>query len=209
LTRSGTALEAAGRLPVDLAFGIQRQLQTDRGALAQGGLGALSGAAQANRFIEPTFIRPSQTTDPGRAGTEFQFLGGLPGGDVASQLATLFGNQGQNVAQGALSRIGAQQAHTGQILGLAGNVAKGFAASSDPRLKTNVVKVSTFRDLNVYQWDWVPEATNTVKKMPTVGFMATEVEVLYPHHVGEVDGFQIINYPPLLDELDRKFSEAA
>jgi len=43
-----------------------------------------------------------------------------------------------------------------------------------------------------------------IEKCGTIGFMADEVEKLYPQHVNEYWGLMVIDYPALLDELDGK-----
>lgn len=119
----------------------------------------------------------------------------------AASIANLFAQQGQNTASGILTDAQAQSAGIGQLFGAGASILGAFL--SDPRLKTNVEQVSQILDLGVYQWDWVEGFPETLAaRLPTIGFMATEVAEKYPQHVGNYYGFKTINYPALLDELD-------
>lgn len=228
LTRSGGALEAAADLPTDLAFQIQNQLAGRRGEAAQLGLGAAGTAIAGRRqpqFIGagvqgPTFVGAPQAAPAGVSGQQFGFMEQLLGGDVASQIAQLLAQQGQNLASGTLAAQQAKAAEFSQgvrLLTDAGGffsgggsggqaVAAGASFFSDPRLKENVEKITDIGDLGVYQWDWIPEVRDTlVQDCINYGFMADEVSEKYPQHVHEFGGFDVIDYGPLLDDLSAKY----
>lgn len=111
---------------------------------------------------------------------------------------------GQAQAQGIL---GSAQAQAGFTQGV-GNLLGSFLALSDPRLKTNIVKVGQINDLGIYQWDWIPEVEGMmVADTSTLGFMADEVEEKYPEYVAEFGGFRCIAYAPLINLLEHNVDE--
>ncbi len=73
----------------------------------------------------------------------------------------------------------------GKVSGLVSSVAGLF---SDIRLKTDIKKIGKKNGLNIYEYRY--------KNMPQkfIGYMAHEVEKLYPHAVGEVGGYKTVNY---------------
>ena len=76
-------------------------------------------------------------------------------------------------------------------LSKAGKVANliGTAMSfSDKRLKKNIKKVGRKNGLNIYEFEylWSPDKY--------VGYIAQEVEKLFPKAVGEIKGFKYVNY---------------
>lgn len=126
-------------------------------------------------------------------------LGAQKSGNVGASLT----QQGQNTSSGILADAQAKNAGISNAINLASSAAMAF---SDPRLKTNVVRVSELGDLGVYQWDWIEEAKDTsIYTQPTLGFMADEVADKYPEFAGTVCGWKAILYNPLLDHLEDKF----
>ena len=124
------------------------------------------------------------------------------GAQQASGLAGIFGQQGENVGSGIIGDAQAAGGAFGNILG----AITSFLPFSDPRLKENVGKISEVGDLNIYQWDWIPELAGTgIDETSNIGFMADEVEEKYPEFVGEYKGLKYINYGYLLDRLREKF----
>ena len=81
-------------------------------------------------------------------------------------------------SQGTLGKIG-------QVAGTAAKIAGLF---SDERLKKNIKKIGEQKGLNVYEYEylWSPQKW--------VGYMAQEVEKLFPDAVGESMGFKTVNY---------------
>ncbi len=76
---------------------------------------------------------------------------------------------------------------------------------SDDTLKENIEEIGVVCDLKLVQWDWISETEGTViKDFTTIGFMADEVKDKYPQHVYDMEGFLIIDYPGLMNELDSK-----
>ena len=76
----------------------------------------------------------------------------------------------------------------GDIGQIAGLVNAGITMFSDKRLKKNIEKIGKYKDLNVYAYEylWSP--------IKFVGFIAQEVQKLYPEAVGEQDGYKTVNY---------------
>ena len=72
---------------------------------------------------------------------------------------------------------------------------------SDPRLKENIRKVDKIGPLDLVQWDWSKEAKPIVKDMPTHGFLSTQVKEHYPEFVHQYGGFDVIDYPNLIEHL--------
>jgi hypothetical protein len=179
LTRSGAALEEIAGVPTDLAFQIENLLSGRQRDIA--GMG-LSAAAQS-------------------AGAE---------GGLSTQLANILTGIGQTQAGGVLGAAqatasgilgGAQAEQQGlqNLLNIGGTLAMAF---SDPRLKENILIIGKAGPLDVVTWDWKPEFEGTiVNNFDTVGFLSTQVREHYPHHVTEVGGFDVIDYPALHEEL--------
>lgn len=175
LTRSGTALQEAARVPTDLGFQIEQLLTGRSQDLAYKGQNA---AAQLGSF-----------------------------GDSASGgIAGLSQNTGQGFANGQLADQQARQQGFSNVVGAAATIGSIFF--SDPSLKENVEEISKIGPLGVYQWDWKKSTEGTLLDgCGTVGFMADEVEALYPQFVFNFGGFMMIDYPALLDHLDEKSAE--
>ena len=74
---------------------------------------------------------------------------------------------------------------------------------SDRRLKQNIREIAEIGGLKVYEWDWVPEADDTIITLCNpVGFMADEVKELYPQHVYKFGSFDVLDYESILAELE-------
>lgn len=87
--------------------------------------------------------------------------------------------------------IGAEEGGVSKAGKIAGLVSSGMQLASmfsDRRLKKNITKVGEEKGLNVYEYEylWSP------KKW--VGYMADEVEKIYPEAISESMGYKIINY---------------
>lgn len=86
--------------------------------------------------------------------------------------------------------------------GLGKAIGFGLSLFSDPRLKTNVVKVGEFEDgLGVYEYDYLPVSQELAAYAPPGrqrGVMADQVAKLRPWALGpEIAGFQTVNYGAL------------
>lgn len=179
-----------------------------RGQLAAGGLTRSGTAIEAAAGI-PTDIglmieqlltgRSSQLATSGQnAASNLGSLGAQSSGAIGGA----FAQQGLNTGSGILTDAAADAAFQQQLINAGLSAAAIF---SDPRLKENVEQISSIQDLNIYQWDWIEAAQDTmIAGCPTIGFMADEVEEKYPQHVGEFAGFKVIDYKALLDELEMK-----
>lgn len=167
-----------------------------QGQLAAGGLTRSGTALQKAAAIPTDLAFQIENMLSGRQqGLAQQGLG------AAGASAGIFGQQGENVSAGILSDAQAQAAGLSQL----GNIGSSLFFS-DPRLKINTEKVSDIGDLSVYQWDWIPEAEGTVIwNNNTVGFMADEVKEKYPDRVEEVNGWMMIDYHGLCNDLRGKY----
>jgi len=126
---------------------------------------------------------------------------GQLGAGASGGIADLLRQQGVSGAAGVLTGAQEQAAGLGNLFDLGSTIGSIFF--SDPALKENIRHVGEVCDLNVYEWDWIEGAKGTIiEKCSTVGFMADEVEILYPEHVDEFCGFMVIDYPALLDDLE-------
>lgn len=87
---------------------------------------------------------------------------------------------------GGLARdVGGFVGASGGIAGIASSIGSFF---SDERLKKNIKKVGEKNGLNLYEYEylWSPQKF--------IGYIAQEVEKLYPKAVKEVKGFKSVNY---------------
>lgn len=178
-----------------------------RGQLGAGGL-TRSGTAIEEAAGIPTDIglmierlltgRSSQLAGQGQgAAVNLGQFGAQSSGAIGQSLA----QQGQTTASGLLSDQQASAQATQNLINT--GVAAAAIFFSDTRLKKNVEQISEIHDLGIYQWDWIDAAQGTmIAGCQTIGFMADEVEALYPHHVSEFAGFKVIDYEALLDELE-------
>ena len=93
--------------------------------------------------------------------------------------------QGANAqAAGQVGAANAQSQGTNNLLNLAALI-----YSSDRRLKTGIVKIGESKGLGVYRfrYTFAPESE-------VIGYMADEVEALYPDAVLEIGGYKAVNY---------------
>lgn len=119
----------------------------------------------------------------------------------ANSIASGFRNIGQLRAQSELSAGQSKAQQASNFLQTAGNIGKIFF--SDPRLKENIQEIGEVNGLKIYQWDWIPAFKAVFPdNKTTIGFMSDEVKQKYSHHVSTFGGFDIIDYPNLLDELE-------
>lgn len=205
LTRSGTALQEAARIPTGLALDLERQLfgrsqnlvnlgqQTgvqlgQFGANAAGGIANLFGGS--GQAIAGGIIGDAQAKQRRDQQLLATLTGGLKGGIGVGREFGLFNESLPAGAQGPTQ------------LNTVGKVLSGFGFFSDPSLKENVEELGEMFDLKVYKWDWVKAAKGTIiESCMNVGFMADEVKGKYPHHVSKFCEFLVIDYPGLIREL--------
>lgn len=191
LTRSGTALEEAARVPTELGFQIEQLLSGRGQSIVASGQNA---AARTGAF--------GSNAASGIAGLHQNTGQSNASGILADQQAAA--QRGSNLGTLAGAGIGGVfGGFGGAKIGAGIGNAVGSIFFSDPSLKKNVEEVGNLDNLSVYQWDWIDETKGTmIEGCGTIGFMADEVKDKYPHHVYEYGGFMVIDYPSLLDELD-------
>lgn len=172
LTRSGTALEAAGRLPVDIGLQIENLLSGRQTNLAGAGQNA---AANLGSF----------------------------GAQSSGNIAELLQGSGQAGSAGILTDAQTSAAGGQNILNAAATIGSIFF--SDPNLKENVEQIGQIGKLPLVQWDWLPEAKtiSLIAEGMTIGFLTTDVKQHFPQHVYTYCGFDCIDYPNLLEDLQR------
>jgi len=178
LTRSGAAIKELSAVPQDIGLFIEQLISGRQTDLFKTGLGA--------------------TLD----------LGGL-GIQGASAQAGVAGGQAQRSFQAGQNEAARSSDLFGGLIGAGGSVLGGLASSgffnSDPWLKENREIIGKIGELNLYQWDWIPEIANTfIGKFPTIGFMADEVKKLYPQFVKSLHGFDAVHYSNLLNHIERE-----
>lgn len=105
-------------------------------------------------------------------------------GALAQAFNVASGGQGLGFLPGTSQSQGREDSYDGMFDGAGGMM----AFLSDRRLKTNIEKVGEKIGLPLYEFEylWSPQKF--------IGFMADEVEKLYPDAVGEVDGFKYVDY---------------
>jgi hypothetical protein len=131
-------------------------------------------------------------------------LGSL-GQSTSGAIANLFANQGNNLSSGIITDAQADAQATQNFMETATTLASVFF--SDPSIKTNIKVIDVVHtdrgDLDLCDWDWIDAANDTIiKDFGTTGFMADQVEKLYPEHVAEYCGFKVINYSALIQDLE-------
>lgn len=202
LTRSGTALQEAANLPVDLAFAIESLLSgrqqnlvgLGRGAVTEvNQLGSARAANVANLQVGIGQAQASGVLADAQADTAAvqSLFDAIVGSNISgSGPPSSFSGGGGGAAAGGAASSG-------------GGIASAFSSFfSDPRLKQNVEKIGEINKLNLYQWDWLPETDGTIiEKLPTMGFLTTEVKEHYSEFVFEFGGFEAIMYEDLLNKL--------
>lgn len=197
LTRSGTGVSEIAGVPTDIGLAIENQIFNRRTERARDIFGRSKDIFGAKGdILNKVFAQ----TEQGRgAATDL----GTIGASSADAVAQLLQLTGQDQASAILAGQQAESSGAQNLLNTA--VSVGSLFFSDPTLKENVEQIGTVCDLNLYQWDWVPETEGTIiTACMNIGFMADEVEVIYPEFVMEFAGLKVIDYHKLLDRLDTK-----
>jgi len=104
--------------------------------------------------------------------------GGIPTTDVASLIGQGYQNQ--------MGQYGQQMQNYQNTMG--GLFGLGAALISDVRLKTDIQKIGEANGLNVYEYKYLWSG------IPQVGYMAQEVEAIYPDAVVQVGDYKAVNY---------------
>lgn len=191
----------------------EERLRAVRGQLGASGLTRSGNALQDIAAVPQdiglqieNLLNNRQTTLTGSGLNAASGLGAL-GAQNSQAIGSALSQQGQNTASGILADQQAS-AQASQNL-LSTGVAAAAMFFSDPRLKENVEQIAELGDLGIYQWDWIAKTEGTIiADCQTIGFMADEVAEKYPHLVTEFSGYDVINYPALLDELEAKLERA-
>ena len=178
---------------------VEERTGAVEGQLAAGGL-TRSGTAIAEAASIPTDIGLAlESLLTGRS-QDLAFGAQGAGATTSTNIANLLSRQGQDVASGILTDAQARAAGGQNLVNVATTAAGIFF--SDPALKENIEIISQIGNLDLCQWDWIPETKGTmIEKYGTMGFMADEVKEKYPQHVSDFCGFMVIDYPSILDEL--------
>jgi hypothetical protein len=180
LTRSGAAITEGAAIPTDLAMQIEQMLSGRQSNLAGMGLNAATQGASAG-------------------GNLFNQLTSSMNTGLQNQMSGITGAAGAT-ASGILGGAQSQAAGMQNLLNLGGVL--GAAAISDPRLKENIVKVGEIAGLGIYEWDYIDEVKDSSLAVMKSGFMADEVKDVYPQHVVEFAGYDLIDYKSLLNEIE-------
>ena len=173
--------------------------------LSAGGLTRSGAGLEAMAQIPAELALQLESLLSGRK-TSLANMGLSAGGGVAN----MYSEQGQNVSSGIITDAEAAASRFGNVANLASGI-----LFSDERLKENIVEISKIGDLKVVEWDWIPQADNTIiAGCPTVGFLAQDVRDKHPEFVGEYSGWLFVDYDGLMHKLqsdlnDKIASEAA
>lgn len=167
----------------------QRGLQ---GQLSAGGLTRSGTALESAANIPTELALQLEQLLTGRS----QQLAGQ-GLGAGGSIANLFSQQGVAAGSGIVTDAQSKAAGLGQVAKIASGI-----FFSDPRLKINVVQIGELGGLPLVEWDWIPQAVGTIIwDCPRVGFMADDVEKIYPEFVGEFGGWKSIDYNGLRERL--------
>lgn len=72
---------------------------------------------------------------------------------------------------------------------------------SDICLKENITKIGKIKDLNIYRWNWKKGFEKMIGKTPNIGFIAQEVQKIYPSMVIKNEkGYLMIKYKELFEK---------
>jgi len=133
-----------------------------------------------------------------------QYSQGMSMQDIQRQLAEKMGYGAQ--AASILGQTPPEQTYNPsfleQLMGLVSKVAPQVAGAattsmlSDMRLKDNITDTGKrYKGLKIYTWNWKKWVSDTIKKNPTIGFIAQEVQKVKPEAIKVTpDGYLSINY---------------
>lgn len=201
---SGQAINALGRTDTAGALVKAREMARLRSLTNQQKMGMVADAAKFGAGLgEGTVGMPGQSLQSGVIGSDVatQSTGALTAGSGIPLAGLELASQGQGqIFTGSKSaQASAQNAATqaaandGGIGGIVGTVAGGLISKlpmfSDRRLKQNITRLGTRPDgINVYAFNYVWDAELRY------GYMADEVERVYPSAVSEVGGYKMVDY---------------
>lgn len=196
LTRSGAAMTEMAQLSTQTGLDIESMLYGRSRDLAGMGLNATHGTAGAGQNAANNISNAHLT----QAGHELQQTLAEMGFAHASSENAL--NRDFQAEQSALDRQFRTNAYNDANKDTASDwVSLGLMAAfafSDRELKENVRKVGEAKGLGVYEWEWIEEAPDFVKEQPKMGFMADEVEEVYPQFVREIGSYKAVDYQGIM-----------
>lgn len=213
----GPEQEAAQIARIEQSPLFQAQVRQGEEAMLQGA-SATGGLRGGNIQAALAQFRPGMLQQ--QIDLQFERLGGLTalgqrtaaaqagaGMGLGEAIAGLQGDIGASRAGRAMAEQQAQGRFQGGLFNLAGQALpslgrmfggssgpqplgnQGGAGFSDIRLKENIKKIGTRPDgLGVYEFDYIWGGGRNI------GLMAQEVNEVYPHAVGVVDGYLTVNY---------------
>lgn len=192
MLNSGARSQAIADDLTDFSLGIEGLLNQRQGGLMDAGMrtaGGLAGFGQQNAaIIGDLESRIGQSKASSILGQQQQRM------QSQNQLLSTLGGIGGGALMGAGGMMGGLGAAGGAGLGL---------LFSDSRLKENIQKTGSVGPLNLYRWDWVPELDALgIKPTMKQGFLAEEVEAVFPEFVHPVGRFKAVDYQGVIDRLE-------
>jgi len=172
LTRSGTALTEAARVPTDLGLMLEQMLNSRQSSLMNTGLNAATGLGQMGQQNSANIGNMLSAS----------------GNAVSSGIIT----DAQAKAQGQQNML-----NTAATIG---SMFMGFS-DPRLKINVEPVADIKGLNVYQWDWAPETKGS-LVEGCATIGFMADEVQEKYPQHIHEFGGFMVVDYPALLDELE-------
>lgn len=123
---------------------------------------------------------------------------------IANQMAGIGQTQAQGLIGAAQSQQAGNQAGMGNMMGIANLGMQAYSMFSDSRLKNDITKVSETSQpgISFYKWKWSDSAKVKGLSGDDSGYLAHEVELVWPELVTEQDGFKKINKKAVEERLN-------
>lgn len=165
--------------------------------------GGLRGGNQQQAF-QDIAIQQNLAQNNALAGAYGQQMSGLQGmaqlptnaNQIAQMTAGIGNTQAQGIMANAQNQQSANQSGMGNMMGLANLGMQAYGMFSDKRLKDNLVKTggTSHRDINQWSWTWNQEAGKLGLHGDDSGYLAQEIEEVWPELVNEhPSGFKRID----------------
>lgn len=184
--RGGSGLEHTAETQA-LADAFANQYGQERGMQQQAQM-ALPGLAQQQGMYGVNLAQLPQQIQQANLGNYANIISGMNRGGTTTQNQTNYQNKGAGALGGALGGIGIANALGSSLPEVWGGLGGLLGFFSDRRLKKDIKKIGESHGLNVYTFKY----KNGQKEH--VGFMADEVEKLYPNAVSMENGYKLVNY---------------
>lgn len=186
------------------------QQATEASMAQNAATGGLRGGNQQQAF-QDIAIQQNLAQNNALAGAYGQQMSGLQGmaqlptnaNQIAQMTAGIGNTQAQGIMANAQNQQSANQAGMGNMMGLANLGMRAYDMFSDKRLKDNLVKTggTSHHDINKYSWTWNEEAEKLGLHGDDSGYLAQEIEKVWPELVNEhPSGFKRIDK----NGIDRK-----